>query len=289
MSRWRLFCSGRGFDPLRFSVNHIIEFLTYLVHEGYGYSAVNSARAALSALISVGGVSSVGSHPLIKRFMRGVFNLKPVFPRYSVTWDADIVIEYLCKMQHVEQLSLKQLTLKLVTLTALVSGQRCQTVHLMNLDTMDVTPSNMTFYIRDITKTTAPGKPQPDIVLPVFSKEPNLCIFTLMKHYISRTKDLRTSQKLWISFIKPYSAVSKETISHWIKIIMREAGVNTDVFKPHSTRSASTSAAARRHVPLECIMRAANWRRNSTFHMFYNKPVDLNDVNKFGLAILDGN
>ena len=108
----------------------------------------------------------------------GVFNLKPVFPRYNVTWDADIVIEYLCKMQHVEQLSLKQLTLKLVTLTALVSGQRCQTVYLMNLDTMDVTPSNMTFYIRDITKTTAPGKPKPDIVLPVFSKEPNLCIFT---------------------------------------------------------------------------------------------------------------
>ena len=243
------------------------------MHEGYGYSAVNSARAVLSALISVGGVSSVGSHPLIKRFMRGVFNLKPVFPRYSVTWDADIVIEYLYKMQHFEQLSLKQLTLKLVTLTALVSAQRCQTVHLMNLDTMDVTPSNMTFYIRDITKTTAPGKPQPDIVLPVFSKEPNLCIFTLMKHYISRTKDLRTSQKLWISFIKPYSAVSKET----------------DVFKPHSTRSASTSAAARRHVPLECIMRAANWRRNSTFHIFYNKPVDLNDINKFGLAILDGN
>ena len=31
LSRWRLFCSGRGLDPLRFSVNHIIEFLTYLV------------------------------------------------------------------------------------------------------------------------------------------------------------------------------------------------------------------------------------------------------------------
>ena len=40
---------------------------------------------------------------------------------------------------------------------------------------------------------------------------------------------------------------------------MKKAGIDTESFKPHSTRAASTSAAFREGIPLETIMAAAEW------------------------------
>ena len=45
-----------------------------------------------------------------------------------------------------------------------------------------------------------------------------------------------------------------------------------DVFTAHSTRGASTSAAARPGVALSDIMEAADWSRESTFKNFYHRP-----------------
>ena len=57
--------------------------------------------------------------------------------------------------------------------------------------------------------------------------------------------------------LKPFSPVSRDTISRWVKTIMPRAGIDTTKFKPHSTRAASTSAASRNAVPLENILTAA--------------------------------
>ena len=48
------------------------------------YSAVATARSALSTIIKVDGVK-VGEHPLVPRFMTGLFNQKPALPRYTNT------------------------------------------------------------------------------------------------------------------------------------------------------------------------------------------------------------
>ena len=51
------------------------------------------------------------------------------------------------------------------------------------------------------------------------------------------------------------------------------AGIHVDgVFTAHSTRGASTSAAARAGVALSDIMEAADWSRESTFKKFYHRP-----------------
>ena len=48
------------------------------------------------------------------------------------------------------------------------------------------------------------------------------------------------------------------------------AGIN-GVFTAHSTRGASTSAAARAGAALSDIMEAADWSRESTFRKFYHR------------------
>ena len=67
--------------------------------------------------------------------------------------------------------------------------------------------------------------------------------------------------------------MSRSTISRWVKIIMKEAGINVAKFKPHSTRSASTSRVSACSVPLDQIMFSAGWSSATTFARFYNKPI----------------
>ena len=64
---------------------------------------------------------------------------------------------------------------------------------------------------------------------------------------------------------------------------MQRAGIDTGVFKPHSTRSASVSAAKRRGVYTSDILKAAQWSRESTFQRFYYRPLDSSD---FGIQVL---
>ena len=45
-------------------------------------------------------------------------------------------------------------------------------------------------------------------------------------------------KKLFISFHKRHKAVSKDTISRWLKCVLEEAGIDMSIFKPHSTRAA---------------------------------------------------
>ena len=62
--------------------------------------------------------------------MKGVFNSRPALPRLNVTWDVSIVLNYLESMSDV---SLFQLSCKLSMLFLLLSAQRCQTRHLIEL------------------------------------------------------------------------------------------------------------------------------------------------------------
>ena len=88
--------------------------------------------------------------------------------------------------------------------------------------------------------------------------------------------------------MKPHSCVSKDTIARWIKAALKMAGIDVQVFKPHSTRAAATSAALRKGVPVSDILKVAGWSKETTFARFYNKPLDVTidtafaQANKFG-------
>ena len=73
--------------------------------------------------------------------------------------------------------------------------------------------------------------------------------------------------------------MSKDTVAKWINIVMSQAGVDNQQFKPHSTRAASTSAANRLGVPLSEILRTAGWSTEATFQKYYNKPLTFQQSN----------
>ena len=58
-----------------------------------------------------------------------------------------------------------------------------------------------------------------------------------------------------------------------MKELLKEAGVDTEVFKAHSTRAASKSTVKAQGISMADIMNMAGWSRQSTFKRFYYKSI----------------
>ena len=58
-----------------------------------------------------------------------------------------------------------------------------------------------------------------------------------------------------------------------LKRLLGKAGINTDLFKAHSTRSTSSSKASVGGVPLVEILKRGSWSHHSTWQRFYNKHI----------------
>ena len=76
----------------------------------------------------------IGQHPLVSRLLKDVYNIRPPQPRYSSTWDVDVVIKYLQSLNENDALSLKTLTQKLALPMALVGANRVLDLELQALN-----------------------------------------------------------------------------------------------------------------------------------------------------------
>lgn len=122
--------------------------------------------------------------------------------------------------------------------------------------------------------------------LPFFESKPSLCIAKTLLHYVSRTQNLRGNEdRLLISFNKPHSKVSKDTVGRWIKSSLAELGIDKK-FTAHSTRHASTSKAAEKGVTVDEIKRVAGWSQKSrVFADIYRLPIEIQE-NKFAETVI---
>ena len=175
----------------------------------------------------------------------------------------------------------------MVTLSALVSAQRGQSIHMLDTSDMQVSDEQYVFHLHGQFKQARVGNETLTITLPAYKDDIRLCIVNTLSVYLQRTEQLRKSLKLFISTVKPHKAVSKDTISRWIKVTLGLAGIDGNVFKPHSTRAAATSAAKRKGVIVADILNVAGWSNEKTFARFYNKPLNSN-ADVFSHAILRG-
>ena len=128
IKQWVEFCSKWKISPIQTSATIAVEFLTEVFHTGVGYSSLGTARSALSSFVRPINGIPLGQQPFVKRFMKGVFNIRPSFPNYTTTWNPDIILSHITNLTDNCELSLKQLSQKLAILLCLLSGQRDQTI-----------------------------------------------------------------------------------------------------------------------------------------------------------------
>ena len=76
--------------------------------------------------------------------------------------------------------------------------------------------------------------------------------FKVYEHRTSEFRPLDPSKpnKLLLSYIRPRKPTSGASLSRWLKDIISRTGIKTRVFKAHSVRGASVSAAYDRGASL---------------------------------------
>lgn len=263
----------------------MIEFLTSL-YSKLSYSALNTARSALSSFLILPDGCTVGNHPLVSRFMKGVFQLKPPLPRYQKIWDAQVVLKFLRQMSPAQKLSLKDLSMKTCMLLALVSAQRQQTLHKLDVKDMDIKTNAINFRVNTLLKNSRPGNVGVTVTVRAYPPDRRLCAYKYLVEYLKRTKMCRKGEtKLFVSYKKPFKKVSRDTIARWLKSIMSQAGIDVTEFRPHSVRTAAVSKASVAQVPINEILSHAGWKGEQTFQKFYRKPVVREG--KFADAVLE--
>jgi len=217
----------------------------------------------------------VGKHPMVIRYLKGVFNLRPVKSMNTTVWDVSVVLQYLRKLSPVYMLSLKDLSFKLVMLIALTNATRSQTIHLLKVDDMHKLKDQYVFEICDLLKQSRPGYKNPLICLKAYPVDRRLCVYTVVKEYLKRTDSLRSNyNNLILSFIKPHKPVKSSTISRWIKTVLHKSGIDIKHYTAHSVRSAAASKAKTNSVPLKDILDKCGWSNEKTFSKFYDKSVE---------------
>ena len=78
LKRWADFCHQRGKENFCTNADEIITFLTTMIeNENIGYKTICGYRSALNTVISIPQFPDISKHPLIRRFIKGVFNIKP--------------------------------------------------------------------------------------------------------------------------------------------------------------------------------------------------------------------
>ena len=270
-----------------------MQFLTKLFEDNLGYNTLNTARSALSSILTIDS-KPVGSHPLICRYMKGVLELRPPVPRYCETWDVNDILQFFTKQDENENLSLALLTKKVTTLLLLLSGQRVQTAHQLKLSQImfknDKCEIRITGSNSDKSKHFNRTKNVQSIEFEKIN-DSKLCVVKCIQDYIKRTEGHRKFDNFLLCCIKPFRPASKDTVTRWLKDVMKLSGIDTGIFAAHSIRGASTSKALKLDVPLETILENAGWSNAQTFKKFYFRDVCESNEKKtarscFGNSIL---
>jgi len=117
-----------------------------------------------------------GKLPLVKRFMKGILEQRPVFSKYNYIWDVNKVFEFFRGLPSLEDLDLKMLSYKLVMLLCLVSGgQRAQTIHSLCLKDIHFIEESIAIPIMSKIKQTMPGKHMKPLFFRPYENDPKLC------------------------------------------------------------------------------------------------------------------
>ena len=192
--------------------------------------------------------------------------------KQDTVWDPTLLLTYIDSLGDNDDLNLKQPTYKTVALLMLLSGSRVHCIHAISTDCMQVSKvSSYTFYPTALLKHSRPkfrGKP---ITYRAYPNNKNLCVVQALQDYIWRRDLITETDALLVTLRQPHRPASKDSIARWLKDTLKLAGIQN--YSAHSYRSASTSLAFCRTVPLKDIMAQGQWTNLNTWAKYYKKEI----------------
>ena len=123
-------------------------------------------------------------------------------------------------------------------------------------------------------KTSGKGKSLTSKSYHAYPHDNELCAIDTLKECILRTSDFRNDRdcnQFLLGVITQHKPVVPSTISGWARKVPSNAGVNTSIFKAHSTRSASTSSSSAFAISISDIIKRGLWGNASKWETFCKK------------------
>jgi len=118
------------------------------------------------------------------------------------------------------------------------------------------------FLTSSLTKQSRQGKPLVEYYFASFPDNKQLCqVETLRQYQLATMPLLKGHIQLFLATVKPHNPVTSCTITRWLKEILKMSGIDVTLFTAHSTRGASSSAAADSGITTTDILKAADWSR----------------------------
>ena len=213
--KWSCWCNRREINPFSCDIKHFLDFLSEVFEDGLQHRTINSIRSAVSMTHDrVEGVPT-RQHPLVTRLLKGVYNLCSPHPRYSDTWNVDMVIQHLQSLGDNSKLTLKVLGQKLALLMVLVEASRSSELHALDVHYSVFKPEGVLLRLPTLTKKRVCGAPPSQLFFAAFPEDQNICVVRCLKEYEKQTEAFRPKSREADNplFPLPYSATSTCDIS----------------------------------------------------------------------------
>lgn len=223
-----------------------------------------------STLHLIDGVP-VGQCYLVRQLLKGAYNRNAPRPRYTRTWDVNLAVNYILSLGPSEDLDLTTLTKKLAVLLALATLLRISELASISRPSIAFSATGTSSSLLKPRKAQHSG-PLRVVRIDRLANR-TLCPVYCLGIYTHITDPLRTASNGSVLFIEPFGAISPSTVGRWVKSILRNSGVDPAIFSAHSTRGAAASSAAQQGIPVDSILRVADWASENTFNRFYRRDV----------------
>ena len=107
-----------------------------------------------------------------------------------------------------------------------------------------------------------------DFFYPRYPEDQAICPVVTLQAYEARTMEFRawsTENKKILFWIAKHDPVTGSTIARWLKTCLTKVGIDTETFKAHSVRGASSSTAAAAGVTTVDILKACQLEHSKSF------------------------
>ena len=155
-----------------------------MFENGLRNSSICPDRNALISFIPIPGHSDISEHPLLERFVRGVFNCRPPqlgVPKLEILIAClDILINLGLILHH--RLN-NILSLKLVTLLTILCEQRVESIPSFSVDHMILLDSYCTFIPSKLLKQSRSSYVNKPVTYRIYPHNSNLCPVKAIRHY----------------------------------------------------------------------------------------------------------
>ena len=304
-NKWMVFskwCTQKQVDVRSPSIKDICDFLCYLFTDlNRRPSTIEGYRTALADRLESTGLC-ISANLEVSRLIASFHRNNPKCARMIPKWNLSLVLHQLtlAPFEPMEEASLKFLTWKTVFLLTLASGKRRSEIHAWTLkgllslgdwDQVQLSPSP-SFIAKNQLARDGPASIAP-VVIPALSEASTtnqsdilLCPIRILRHYLARTGELRTDQKLLFISFKPgfNKDIRPSTVSSWIKKTIlycyskiEDADLDAINVKAHDVRAFAASKAFQTGVSMDQIMSACHWKSQNTFTKFYLKDLSGKD------------